>query len=233
MATTVQQCILQLQTEPLGDFFTTNCPAFLLSKVLGIGILAGSLGVKLPQILKIISAGSARGLSVSSLLLEMLGFSISLAYNLANGFPFTTFGELAFMFVQDLVILFLIFKYQKNLGLGLLLIVLSIALLGVMVSGVIPLNLLTQLQTSTIAIFIFSRVPQIWTTYSNKSSGQLAFLTWLLNFVGSIARVFTTKQETGDPIILAGYVVGVVLNGTIFAQILFYGDKEAQIKKKK
>jgi len=42
--------------------------------------------------------------------------------------------------------------------------------------------------------------------------------------VGSIARIFTTLKELGDPIVLAGYAAAFILNGTILAQIIFYGD---------
>jgi hypothetical protein len=69
---------------------------------------------------------------------------------------------------------------------------------------------------------IASRVPQIWESFrvrtatrthmhtisayrramllceQNKSTGQLSFITWFLNFGGSVARIFTTLQEVDD-----------------------------------
>lgn len=49
-------------------------------------------------------------------------------------------------------------------------------------------------------IVIASRLPQIWESFKNKSTGQLSFITWFLNFGGSVARIFTTIQEVDDPL---------------------------------
>lgn len=126
-----------------------------------------------------------------------------------------------------------------------------IGFLLVLLSGVVPMAILQILQTGSIAIFMVSRIPQIVTNYKNKSSGQLAFTTFLLNFVGSLARIFTTMQETKDTIStqstsflrfcngfytsltaillryagLAGFILSAVLNFVILAQIVSYGAK--------
>ena len=47
-------------------------------------------------------------------------------------------------------------------------------------------------------------------------------MTLVLNFVGSLARFFTTIQETGDVIQLYGYAISVSLNGILVAQVLWY-----------
>lgn len=44
--------------------------------------------VKLPQIIKLIGAGSAEGLSFKSVLLELLAISGTMAYSIVNKFPF-------------------------------------------------------------------------------------------------------------------------------------------------
>lgn len=44
--------------------------------------------VKLPQILKLIGAKSAEGLSFKSVLLELLAITGTIAYSIANKFPF-------------------------------------------------------------------------------------------------------------------------------------------------
>lgn len=65
-------------------------------------------------------------------------------------------------------------------------------------SDLVPLSTVLYLQTFTIPIMILSRIPQIVSNFKAKSTGQLALLTWLLNFGGSAARVFTTLQEVND-----------------------------------
>ncbi|XP_038242127.1 mannose-P-dolichol utilization defect 1 protein isoform X1 [Dermochelys coriacea] len=64
------------------------CLKILISKGLGIAIVAGSLMVKLPQVFKILGAKSAVGLSFHSILLELLALTGTMVYSMANGFPF-------------------------------------------------------------------------------------------------------------------------------------------------
>ncbi|XP_039355847.1 mannose-P-dolichol utilization defect 1 protein isoform X2 [Mauremys reevesii] len=64
------------------------CLKILISKGLGLAIVAGSLMVKLPQLFKILGARSAVGLSVQAVLLELLAITGTMVYSLAHGFPF-------------------------------------------------------------------------------------------------------------------------------------------------
>jgi mannose-P-dolichol utilization defect protein 1 len=63
---------------------------------------------------------------------------------------------------------------------------------------------------------------QAVTNYRNGGTGQLSVVTVFLLFAGSLARVFTSIQETGDNLIIVTFVVSTVFNGLIFAQILYY-----------
>jgi mannose-P-dolichol utilization defect protein 1 len=81
--------------------FQPDCTKMLVSKVLGLGVIGGSFLYKLPQILKILGSGSVAGLSYPSIALELIGFTISLVYNIRNEFPFSTYGEYIFMIAQS------------------------------------------------------------------------------------------------------------------------------------
>jgi mannose-P-dolichol utilization defect protein 1 len=52
------------------------------------------------QILKILKNKSVRGLSVVGFELEVVGYTIALAYCLHKGLPFSAYGELAFLLIQ-------------------------------------------------------------------------------------------------------------------------------------
>lgn len=52
------------------------------------------------QILKILQHKSIRGLSRVSFELEVIGYTIALAYCLHKGLPFSAYGELAFLLIQ-------------------------------------------------------------------------------------------------------------------------------------
>uniref|UniRef100_A0A803MU31 Mannose-P-dolichol utilization defect 1 protein homolog n=1 Tax=Chenopodium quinoa TaxID=63459 RepID=A0A803MU31_CHEQI len=83
-----------------GQIPEKDCLLPLISKLLGYCIVAASTTVKIPQILKILEHKSVRGLSVAAFELEVIGYTISLAYCLHKGLPFSAFGEYAFLLVQ-------------------------------------------------------------------------------------------------------------------------------------
>ncbi|KVH98321.1 Cystinosin/ERS1p repeat-containing protein [Cynara cardunculus var. scolymus] len=86
-----------------GKFPEKDCMLPLISKLLGYAIVAASTTVKLPQIMKIIQHKSVRGLSVVAFEMEVVGYTIALAYCLHNGLPFSAYGELAFLLLQGIV----------------------------------------------------------------------------------------------------------------------------------
>eukprot|EP01122_Echinamoeba_exundans_P008151 TRINITY_DN2654_c0_g1_i2.p1 TRINITY_DN2654_c0_g1~~TRINITY_DN2654_c0_g1_i2.p1 ORF type:complete len:169 (+),score=51.99 TRINITY_DN2654_c0_g1_i2:468-974(+) len=165
-------------------------------------------------------------------LLELIGYVISLAYNYLKGFPFSTYGEVSFILIQNYIIIALMYAFTS--GVSLQLIGITVGLFGslaAMCVGYVPMTVMEQLQALTIVIFAASKIPQAYTNWKTKSTGKLALITFLLNFAGSVARIFTTIQEVNDPIVLAGYISGAVLNGLILAQILIYGDRAGAKKK--
>jgi mannose-P-dolichol utilization defect protein 1 len=112
-----------------GKFPDKDCLLPLISKLLGYAIVAASTTVKVPQvggflhsksfvffiivfgynlfnyllkfqILKILKNKSVRGLSVVGFELEVVGYTIALAYCLHKGLPFSAYGELAFLLIQ-------------------------------------------------------------------------------------------------------------------------------------
>lgn len=74
---------------------------------------------------------------------------------------------------------------------------------------------------------------QIYTTYSNKSTGQLSLITSFLNWAGTASRIFTTLQETQDLIMLIMYITSFTLNGVILLQFFIYRDQGKQEKQQK
>jgi mannose-P-dolichol utilization defect protein 1 len=81
-------------------------------------------------------------------------------------------------------------------------------------------------QSSAIILLIASRIPQIMTNFQNKSTGQLAFFTFILNFLGGVARLGTVMVETSDFMYQLPFFIGVFLNGVIVAQFLLYWNNK-------
>lgn len=67
----------------IGEFIMLNKLTFQLTLT-----LLCLFTVKLPQILKLVGAKSAEGLSFKSVLLELLAITGTMAYSIANKFPF-------------------------------------------------------------------------------------------------------------------------------------------------
>ncbi|KAK4478270.1 hypothetical protein RD792_017557 [Penstemon davidsonii] len=88
----------------------------LISKLLGYCIGAASTTVKLPQILKILKHSSVRGLSLVAFELEVVGYTIALAYCLHKGLPFSAYGELAFILIQAIILVGVIYYFSQPLG---------------------------------------------------------------------------------------------------------------------
>ena len=80
-------------------------------------------------------------------------------------------------------------------------------------------------RTSTI-LSVGSKITQIIKSYRDKSTGPLSSITFLLNMVGNIARIFTTIKETKDFIMASGFIISFVLNLIIFLQIIYYNRSQ-------
>ncbi len=71
---------------------------------------------------------------------------------------------------------------------------------------------------------------QAYTNYRNGDTGQLSAVTVFLLFLGAIARVFTSLQETGDLMFVLTFAVGATMNGVLALQIVYYWRRSSRKK---
>jgi mannose-P-dolichol utilization defect protein 1 len=203
------------------------CIKFILSKILGYSIIVGSSIIKVPQIINILKSRKVEGLNIYMFLLELIGYTISMFYSYRLNLPFSTYGENMFMTIQNLIILFLFFQFK--LGFGFFFVAVTSAysafLFSLMQKNIVNDQMIDWLFSLTIPIFILGRIPQIYSNFKNKSTGQLSLITIFMQVGGSAARVFTTLQEVNDLLMLSGYLVALFLNGILLLQILWYWSK--------
>ncbi len=228
------------------------CLKIAISKCLGIGIVAGSALVKMPQIYKIYAAGSVSGLSGVAINIEMVASTCNFFYYIGLGYAFSTWGENFFLFFQNIAIVLLYFHFSRGLASGgaavavaayaalgsalYLKAVPDVTLPAALVDG---LGLRSATLTSEalagglpIVLMLFSRLPQIVQNARQGHAGQLALATYLLNTLGGAARVFTTLQELDDRIALVGVLSAFVQNFILTAQILTLGSAPKSPAKK-
>ncbi|KAF5341210.1 hypothetical protein D9611_006107 [Ephemerocybe angulata] len=211
------------------------CLKYSLSKGLGVGIVVGGSIMKVPQVLLILNGSSARGLSLSSYVLETLAYAITLVYNIRNAFPFSTYGENLFITPQNALITFLIIYYsplpQKTRSQRLL-IATAASLATIYALSIIPGKALSLAQLATLPLGLTSKLPQIRQNARAQSTGQLSAVAVLSQILGCLARVFTTAQEVGDPLVQAGFLLALGLNVVLGAQMYMYWGDNAELHEK-
>lgn len=221
---------LSRKTVPLAISRTTPVPTSVLgvlSTIVGVCVLIGSLIYKLPQVLRVIRRRSAAGISVLMYSLETIGTTFSALYFFRRAFPFASYGETVFIMVQNIILLSLIVFFQRlpripAIILGLLYVTTVIALF----SPYVPTSVLVILQLSSIPILNLARIPQIILNYNRKETGELSPITLGLQLLGNVARIFTTVAQVRDPLMFVGICVATCFNATLFGQWIYYSQRE-------
>ncbi|KAF2857736.1 mannose-P-dolichol utilization defect 1 protein [Piedraia hortae CBS 480.64] len=231
--------VLEAATRLLGEQCTTSlvqninladipCLKLAISKALGLSIIAASSIVKVPQILKLLNSQSAAGLSFTSYLLETISYLITLAYNLRSGHPFSTYGEVALIAVQNMAIAVLILQYSRKQGFAAAFVggiaAASYALLN---EGIVDWEMMKYLQAGAGVLGVAAKVPQILTIAREGGTGQVSAFAVFNYLAGSLTRIFTTLQEVDDKLILYGFVAGFVLNAILAAQMMYYWNSKS------
>ena len=187
---------------------------------------------RLTAALLVVSARSARGLSLTAYVLETISYAITLAYSYRNEFPFSTYGENLFLTIQNIVITLLIVHYNPPTSLisrspvqrAVLSIQATIACLVAL--AVVPSSTLAMFQLATLPLSLFSKLPQIRQNSRAQSTGQLSAFAVISQVAGCSARLFTTAAEVGDPILSAGFALALILNVVLGAQMFMYWGKD-------
>lgn len=60
------------------------------------------------------------------------------------------------------------------------------------------------------------------TNHANKSTGNLSAFAVFNALLGCLARLFTTSQEVGDPLIFFGFLAAGALNAVLALQMIIY-----------
>ncbi|XP_076625753.1 mannose-P-dolichol utilization defect 1 protein homolog isoform X2 [Colletes latitarsis] len=191
--------------------------------------------VKVPQIVKILKSKSAKGINILSVLLDLFAITAMLSYSFISGFPFSSWGDGVFLGLQTLAIAVLVMHFSGNTTQATAFLAAYLAVLFAALSGLTPVSVLWACQAMNIPIVLTSKLMQAYTNYSYGSTGQLSAVTGFMLFFGSLARIFTSIQETGDMTMIIMYICSTVANAVLVFQILYYWNahvtKEEKPKK--
>ena len=217
--------------------FSGDCISYLISKGLSIGIVLMSFTLKLPQIISMLKSKSIEGLSYISIYSEIITFLFSCLYSYHKEYPFMTYGESVIILVQNVIILLLCWKYDKDQSsdrknfffVAVCMIISYFCLKGNYVND----YMWYLIGSSGIPLVSISRISQIIISFRDKSTGPLSAFTFLMNIAGSVSRIFTSIKETGDIIIIISYVYSSLLSLIILIQIIYYSRKGKEETTKK
>lgn len=186
---------LVLDVDPVNN---GECLRLAVSKALGVGIVGASAVVKVPQLAKLVRSRSASGVSFLAYLLETSSYLVSLAYNVRRGFPFSTYGETAFVLVQNVAISVLVLNYSGRSGMAALFVAaLATSVVTLFAEDLLDMQQLGYLQAGAGALGVASKVPQILAIWQEGGTGQLSAFTVSNEFGCSEGIFFVVSELAG------------------------------------
>lgn len=185
---------------------------------------------KLPSAASLQHSGQVQRCSISHKL-DVVCFHTGIMYNTyrgsytscyvaSQGYGFNTFGEVVACWLQDIILIGLIFRFSRTKKWVAAATGGAVALGCVwLLSPCCPLQVLAVLQASNIiTMALGSRLPQIILNMRRGNAGVLSVMTCILNVAGNTARIFTTVVLTGDMLLMAGYLSQGTLNTILLCQ---------------
>ena len=159
----------------------------------------------------------------------------SSGYSIQASIPFSVYGESLIILFQNFLIVLMFWVFSKEITAieKLVLFAFFSGYSFVLFSGsqYVSKDQWELVQKSNLALSLISRVPQILSNFQNKSTGQLAFFTFLLSFLGVLARLGTVLMETDNFLYQLQYILSAFLNGIIVLQFVLYWNNSGDAKK--
>eukprot|EP00536_Pseudo-nitzschia_multiseries_P007973 jgi/Psemu1/256770/estExt_Genewise1Plus.C_1930037 len=214
-----------------------SCFSLLVTKALGIAIILASMTNKVPIMANMMKAQSAAGISRNSLYGEAVVYANSALYGFLSGHPFTAYGENATLVVQNAALVVLTWNFLSKASTPVDLKEKALVTVGFMLYFVCVLKFLSEdywhlLLSSAWPLMLYARGSQVLETFSLKQTGSLSIVTTSMSLVGAIIRILTTIKETGDMVVVSGYVLSGSLSLMMFVQYWMYLENTTAIAKK-
>jgi len=196
----------------------------VVASALGYLVGAGSLALYTPIVWRICQQGEADGLCLSTWWLKLASYSCSDVYSIVRGYPLSTYVETLIITLEAAVVLGLVASYQRRLDGAFALGAAALASGWVWALTDVPPQAIALAQGSATLLNTGALLPQLAQNARRREAGGYSPLTAALACAGCTIRLFTTMELTGaDPLLLAGFGLGLVLNGALLVQIAWLG----------
>lgn len=211
------------------NFADVDCVIVTARKVTGYTIVTLASIVKVPQILKVLSAQSAKGLVQSMYYVECWMNAIVMCYNIHLNNSFSLYGETVFLLLQNLILISLIWQYSQTISTSekISFTLATTALITYLYTDVYVPTIVWDLAMSCQFVLMgYARIPQIIANYAEKSTGQMSVITFVANFLGVIARALTYGFRMD--LMFASLIMNILYNGALVFQIFTYWHNTAE-----
>ncbi|XP_039897670.1 solute carrier family 66 member 3 isoform X2 [Simochromis diagramma] len=185
--------------------------------------------LKFPQIFVLMRAKSTTGVSLNSLLLELIGFIVFVTYQMYYDYPPPTYLEYPILIAQDVILLLLILHYNGSLRQSLIYAVVFVGGWRLLTLEKWIIDLAMSLCTFISAASKFAQLQCLW---RSKDSRQVSALSWALATYTCMARIYTTTVTTGDVQVLVRFIAMTLLNLWVLLTVLYYQRRGSSSKKK-
>uniref|UniRef100_A0A8C3XEF5 Solute carrier family 66 member 3 n=1 Tax=Cyanoderma ruficeps TaxID=181631 RepID=A0A8C3XEF5_9PASS len=175
--------------------------------------------IKLPQLVAVLRAGSAWGLSLSSLLLELAGYLVFLRYQIYYGYPLETYLEYPIIIAQDAILIYCIMHFSGKARRALFYALIFWGSWYMLTLQKWIIDLAMNMCTFVSAASKLVQLQHLWQT---KDSGQASALTWGMSVYTCAARIATTVMTTNDLAVLIRFIIMLILNIWVTATVLHY-----------
>ncbi|NXY29227.1 PQLC3 protein, partial [Pomatorhinus ruficollis] len=175
--------------------------------------------IKLPQLVAVLRAGSAWGLSLSSLLLELAGYLVFLRYQIYYSYPLETYLEYPIIIAQDVILIYCIMHFSGKARRALFYALIYWGSWYMLTLQKWIIDLAMNMCTFVSAASKLVQLQHLWQT---KDSGQASALTWGMSVYTCAARIITTVMTTNDLAVLIRFIIMLILNIWVTATVLHY-----------
>ncbi|XP_026166862.1 solute carrier family 66 member 3 [Mastacembelus armatus] len=184
--------------------------------------------LKFPQIFALMRAKSSSGVSLNSLLLELIGFIVFVTYQVYYNYPPPTYLEYPILIAQDVILLLLILHYNGCLRHSVIYTLVFVGGWRLLTVEKWIIDLAMSLCTFISAASKFAQLQCLW---KSKDAGQVSALSWGMAAYTCVARIYTTTVTTGDTQVLVRFMVMALLNLWVLLTVLYYQKRSGSSKK--
>lgn len=206
--------------------FIGNGVLIIISDVLSLLTIGFCLIQKIPQIKTLYDFKSARGMSLTSLYLELFSYSIMMSYNYCNRYSILSYMEYPILLFQEYILIYLVLKYKGKLDSNAYKIAIGYFFaLSLFLTSIIPSFILALLVPFCTPIGATSKVIQLYEILKTKNASSVNLTTWLISAFTNLTRVYTVMVDSADRMLLANFSISFLLSGSVYLAAYYYKKK--------